>query len=131
MKNRTLFVALIVIGLATILAACKAPASAEDVYWEYWQACVDGDFAAAKLLLAEDAVVTAETLGVCAFTHDAINTIEAQQGNPAHTFSDDPEINTGEKVASLTWLDDQGNLAIVTLVAVDETWRINQANWSR
>jgi len=131
MKKRTLLFVLIIVGLATILAGCKAQTNAEEVYWQYWQACADGDFAAAGLLLAEDAVVTAETLGVCAFTHDAINTIEAQQGNPAHTFSSDPEINTSEKVASLTWVDDQGNLAIVTLVAADGDWKISQASWSR
>lgn len=131
MKNRTLLFTLIVVVLATILAGCKAQASPEEVYWQYWQACADGDFAAAKLLLAEDAVAVAEGLGVCAFTHDAINTIEAQQGNPAHTFSSDPQVNTSEKVTSLTWVDDQGSLAIVTLVAVDGTWRISQTSWSR
>lgn len=131
MKTRTLLFALFVVGLALILAGCKAQDQAEEVYWQYWQACTEGDFAAAKLLLAEDAVVTAETLGVCAFTHDAINTIEAQQGNPAHTFSSGPEINATEKVASLTWVDDQGNLAIVTLAAVDGTWKISHASWSR
>jgi hypothetical protein len=131
MKNRTFLIASIVLGLAFILAGCKPEATVEDIYWDYWQACADGDFAAAKLLLSADAIAVSETLGVCAFTHDAINTVEAQQGNPARAFSQDPEINTRESVASLTWIDDQGNLAIVTLVAVDGGWKINQANWSR
>ncbi len=131
MKNRTFLFALIVVGISLILAGCKPEASPDEIYWQYWQACADGDFSAAKLYLADDAVTTAETLGICAFTHDAINTIEAQQGNPARTFSQDPVLNASEKIASLTWIDDQGNLANVTLVAVDGIWKISETSWSR
>ena len=131
MKKRTFLFALLVIGLAVILVGCKSATTAEDIYWQYWQACVDGDFDAAKLLLSEDAVALADALGVCAFTHDAINTIEAQQGNPPRTFSQDPVVNATEKVTSLTWIDDQGNIATVTLVEVEGSWKIIEAKWSR
>ena len=130
MKNRTFLFALIIVGLSFTLAGCQSKDAPEAIYWQYWEACVDGNFDLAKELLTEDAVVIANTLGVCAFTHDAINTFEAQKGNPPRTFSQDPMVNTRDKITSISWFDDQGNLATVTLVEINGEWKVTEAFWS-
>lgn len=113
------------------MVSCRSKLTAEDTYWQYWDACTKGEFIQAKDFLTEEAVASATTLGVCAFTHDAINTIETQQGNPPRTFSQDPTVNEREGISSLTWVDDQGNLASVILVEVNGKWKVTEANWSR
>lgn len=132
MKNLPTFLTIITLFTALVLTmvGCRSKITAEDTYWLYWEACTKGEFIRAKDFLTEEAIASATTLGVCAFTHDAINTIETQQGNPLRTFSQDPTVNEREGIASLTWVDDQGNLASVILVNVDEAWKVTEANWS-
>lgn len=112
------------------MVACNPSRDAENTYWKYWDACTKGEFIQAKNFLTEEAIASATTLGVCAYTHDAINTIETQQGNPPRTFLQDPVVKEGEGIAFLTWIDDQGNLFTVTLVKVDGEWKITESNWS-
>jgi hypothetical protein len=130
MKNQHLVMVLVLAILALILAGCSPLSAPEKVYWQYWEACADGEFADAEQFLTEDARDTARTLGSCAFTHDAINTSEAQKGNPPRTFSQDPNVNIRGKIASITWIDDQGNIANVTLVQINEEWKVTEASWS-
>ena len=120
----------LIIG-AFILVSCGSPkVGAERVYWEYWEACSDGKFSDAELHLSPDAKNRSDAVGVCGYTHDAINIVEISRGNPARTFSKDPEVITQENSASLTWIDDQGNIALVSLLKIDDTWKILDAIWS-
>ena len=118
--------------LLTILSitGCTQKANPEDIYQEYYNDCVGGNFDSAKLHLEEKASEPSSTLGVCAFTHDAINTIEAQKGNPLRSFSQEPIVNTHENLSSITWIDDQGNLATVTLRLLEGEWKISNTTWS-
>jgi len=131
MKKQPFIFALAITLLVLLLAGCNPTPAPEDVYQQYWEACSQGKFTEAEVFLADNARETSTTLGVCAFTHDAINTLEAQKGNPARTFSGDPMINAHEKVTSITWFDDQGNIATVILVLIDGEWKVTEATWSR
>ena len=131
MKNKPLFIVLFITLLAILLAGCDSKTPAEKIYWEYFEACNRGDFTTAKNYVAENALNPESGLGVCAFTHDAINTYEAQSGNPARTFSQDPMVNANDKVTSITWIDDQGNIASIVLVDIDGEWKVTEATWSR
>jgi hypothetical protein len=130
MTNRLFTLLLTLMFLTILLAGCSQESKPEEVYWQYYEACSDGRFDDARQWLTETAVNTSRSLGVCAFTHDAINVSEAQKGNPLRTFSDDPTLNQQERLASLTWFDDQGNIASVVLVEVDGEWKVTEATWS-
>jgi hypothetical protein len=131
MKNKHLLLAFILITLAFLAAGCSSKTGPDDIYSQYWEACSEGKFRDAEEFIATNARDTTRTLGACAFTHDAINTIEIANGNPLRTFSDEPEVLTKGDLSSITWFDDQGNNATVVLVKVDETWKIIEATWSR
>jgi len=131
MKNKPPLLVIAIAILVTLLVGCSSKTTGEDVYWQYFDACTNGDFKTAELLLAENTRDSARSLGACAFTHDAINTFEAQRGNQPRTFSQDPMVDAREKVTSLTWIDDQGNLASVILVEIDGEWKVTEATWSR
>jgi len=130
MQNRYFILALSLVILSVLLAGCSQGNKPETVYWQYYEACSEGRFDDAKQNLADNAIETSRTLGVCAFTHDAINTSETQKGNPLRTFSKDPTMNEQGKIASLTWIDDQGNIASVILVLIEEEWKVTEATWS-
>jgi hypothetical protein len=130
LKNQHFVLVLVLAIFALTLAGCSSRSTPEKVYWQYWKACADGEFAAAEEFLTDDARDTARTLGSCAFTHDAINTSEAQKGNPPLTFSQDPNVNIRGEIASITWIDDQGNIANVVLVQINEEWKVTEASWS-
>ena len=131
MKNKPTLLVLSITLLVFLLAGCNSKSPAEEVYWQYFEACTDGDFTTAKNLVAENSLSSAGDLGTCAFTHDAINTYEAQSGNQPRTFSQDPMVNAKEKVTSITWIDDQGNIATVILVEINGEWKVTEATWSR
>ncbi|MFO8036599.1 MAG: hypothetical protein R6U57_08260 [Anaerolineales bacterium] len=120
--------------LSVFLAACGSnarPTEPDEIYWAYWEACSDQNLSEARTHLTEGAKQRAQTLGVCGFTHDAINTYEKNQGNPVRTFSEDPELYVEEEIASLTWIDDSGNLAMVVMVPENGEWKIQYSRWSK
>ena len=117
--------------LVFLLAGCQPKTPAEQAYWQYYEACNSGDFNAAQNFVAESSLNAMGTLGVCAFTHDAINTYEAQRGKPARTFSQDPEVQVHEQRASMTWVDDLGNLAIIQMSEINGEWKVTEATWSQ
>ncbi len=131
MEKQRLLIVFIMVILAFTATGCGLKSGPEDVYWQYWDVCSEGKFTEAEQFISDNARETARTLGVCAFTHDAINTIEAANGNPPRTFSEQPEVYTQDNSSSLTWFDDQGNFATVILVKVDDSWKIVEATWSR
>jgi hypothetical protein len=130
MKNKLLLYLLILAFMSIFLWGCNQGNTPEMAYWSYYDSCAEGKFDEAKELLTKNAVQTSEILGVCAFTHDAINTNEIKKGNPPRTFSEDPKINVSEKAASLIWLDDQGNIASVTLFLEAGEWKVADTTWS-
>jgi predicted small secreted protein len=131
MKKQLLIFALALTLLVLLLAGCNTTPGPEDVYQRYWEACSQGKFSQAEGFLADNAREISQSLGVCALTHDAINTLEAQKGNPPRTFSGEPLVNAREKATSITWFDDQGNIATVILVLIDGEWKVTEATWSR
>lgn len=131
MKKESFLLMFILILGAAFLAGCSSEdLGPEEVYSEYWDACSNGGITRAENYLSEKAKEKAQLFGVCGFTHDAINVVEAAQGNPARTFSTDPKLGITENVATLTWVDDQGNLAIVFFALENGEWKINDARWS-
>ncbi len=131
MKKRILVFALLLFALTFTLAACGGQSDPYDVYTQYQKACSDGQFLEAEKLLEATAQDRARILGVCGFTHDAINTAEIANGLPERTYSAEPEVTTDDRMASIVWYDDQGNIATVILVNVDGEWKITDAIWSR
>lgn len=130
MQNRH-FILVFTLAILTIaVTGCSQQSGPEEIYWQYWEACSNGEFNDAALFLSENARESSRQLGACGFTHDAINTIEAQKGNPLRTFSQDPQVNVQEKAASITWFDDQGNIATVILVLIEDEWKVTEATWS-
>jgi len=130
MRIRYIYLLFITILATLLISGCSQIEEPEEIYQEYYEACKEGNFTDAKLLLDENALETSRKLGACAFTHDAINTIEVQKGNPVRTFNQDPTVTTNEKRSSILWLDDQGNIATVTLTLVDGLWKISNTTWS-
>jgi len=130
MRNRYIYLLTMAVLTALFIAGCSQRAEPEEIYQDYYKACKEGKFTDAKLLLDENAFETSRKLGACAFTHDAINTIEVQKGNPMRTFNQEPTVTTHEKKSSITWLDDQGNIATVTLSLIDGQWKITNTIWS-
>lgn len=130
-KRQLKFVLLFILGLlAPLSSGCDQQTKPEKYYQKYYEACAQGKFDEAASYLAENARETSSTLGSCAYTHDAINTIEAQKGNPPLTFTQDPLVKIQETTAYMTWFDDQGNTALVSLILVDGEWKITDAIWS-
>ena len=141
MRIRYIYLLFIAILTALLISGCSQIAEPEEIYHEYYKgcdvvistmqsACKEGKFNDAKLLLDVNALETSRKLGACAFTHDAINTIEVQKGNPVRTFNQDPTVTKNDKRASILWLDDQGNIVAVTLALVDGHWKISNTTWS-
>lgn len=131
MKIQHISWALILMVFAFLAAGCSSTPGPEEIYWQYWDACTAGRFSEAEKFLSESSSQAAISLGSCAFTHDAINTVEAANGNPPRTFSEDPEVTTKDDNSMLSWFDDQGNIAIVILRKENDTWKIVEATWSK
>ncbi|MFO7943050.1 MAG: hypothetical protein R6U51_01940 [Anaerolineales bacterium] len=137
MKKKILLIVSISMALALALTACGSQTETtdltepDDVYWAYFEACSSQNPSQAEIHLTESAKQKAQTFGVCGFTHDSINTYEKKQGNPAWSFPEDPEVTVNEEAASLTWVDDKGNLAIVILFAENGKWKIQESRWSK
>lgn len=133
MKNRFSKILLIFAVFVLLLAACRSTGDQlgpDETYWAYYEACENGRFGEAELLLTEDAQDQKATVGICGFTHDAINEYERANGRPARTFSEEPELMNEEDRAVMTWFDDQGNIANVILVKSDDSWKIAHTVWS-
>ena len=130
MRNRYITILSLAVMAFILLVGCSQRAEPEEIYQDYYKACKNGNFNDAKLLLDENAFETSRKLGACAFTHDAINTVEVQKGYPVRTFTQEPTVTTHEKKSSITWLDDQGSIATVTLLLVDGQWKISNTTWS-
>jgi len=137
MKKKILLIVSISTVLTLALTACGSQRETadltkpDDVYWAYFEACASQNPSQARVHLTESAKQIAQTLGVCSFTHDAINVVEQNQGNPAWSFPEDPEVIVNEEAASLTWVDEKGNLAIVILVDENGKWKIKESRWSK
>ncbi len=133
--KKQLIAPIVLIALLAILATgCKSKETGPlEAYQAYWEACEASQFATAKQYLAEEAQAKTDALGICGFTHDAINTILAASGDELRTFSEAPEVSIQEDfgTAGITWFDDQGNIAQVALVKVDGNWKIIESQWSR
>ena len=133
MINRFSLILLLSISIIFLLAACQSAETEEgpdDVYWEYYEACINGKYDTAEKLLDDLAKSQIDIIGVCGYTHDAINRIQIERGGTERTFSDDPTLDVRENRAVLTWIDDQGNLAIINLVKVGNEWKVSSAVWS-
>jgi len=130
-KNHSVILFIAMSILALTLVGCGPKSDPEDVYWQYWKACSNGDFIAAEKFLEEAARDKAKTLGACGFAHDAINTVELANGRPDRVFEDDPEVSVIDNSASLTWFDTQGNLANVILIEIEGEWKLTEATWSK
>jgi hypothetical protein len=137
MKKKTLLIFSISMALTLALTACGSQEETvdltepDDVYWAYFEACESQNLSQARVHLTESAKQRAQTLGVCSFTHDAINVVEQNQGNPVRTFSEDPELNVEDENASLTWIDDSGNLAFVVMAKENGEWKVMETHWSK
>jgi len=131
MKIQHILWVLILLVIAFLAAGCSSTPGPEEVYWQYWDACTEGKFAQAERFLSKNAAQAAISLGKCAFTHDAINTVEAAQGNPPRTFSEEPEVTIKENNGMISWFDDQGNIAVVMMAKEDDSWKIVEATWSK
>ena len=131
MKNRLSLILFISILLVLLLSACQSneegPAAA---YWGYFEACDNGKYESARLFLDEEAKLQIDSIGVCGFTHDSINRYEAERGGTERTFSEEPVLEVEENNAVMTWVDDQGKVAIVQLIKTGDGWKIVQTMWS-
>lgn len=131
MNTRLAKIHVTAILLVLLLGACRSAAGGpEEAYWGYYDACASNQFQTAEEFLHEDAAVQIPAVGVCGFTHDAINRYEAARGGTERTFSEDPVLDSDDNNAALSWIDDQGNLAIVQLVNTSDGWKVFQATWS-
>jgi hypothetical protein len=129
------FVLTLLLALLTlfVLVGCRSGGSEEGpagAYWGYYEACENGEYDTAEGYLAEEAQSQIETIGVCGFTHDAINRVAAERGMAERTFSDEPQVDVQENSASITWIDDSGNLAIVSLTKDVGGWKVSRTIWS-
>lgn len=133
MKNRLSMILLIVILLALLLAACQSPETQDgpaEAYWAYYEHCVNKQFDSAEKYLDEEARAQIRAIGVCGFTHDAINRVEAERGGTQRNFSDDPVTEISDNSAVMNWVDDQGYLASVYLVKTEDGWKVAYTVWS-
>ena len=133
MKNRLSKILLIAVLLLLLLAACQSSEKEEgpaDAYWSYYEHCVNKQFDSAEKYLDEEAKAQIQAVGVCGFTHDAINRIEAERGGTARVFSDDPVTEINGNSAVMRWIDDQGYLASVYFVETEDGWKVVYTVWS-
>lgn len=133
MKIRFSKILLIVALFILLLTACQsaeAEMGPDETYWAYYEACESGRFGEAELLLSEDARAQKATIGICGFAHDAINEYERANGRPERTFTEEPELTVNEDNAAMVWFDDQGNIANVILVQLEDGWKIARTVWS-
>lgn len=135
MQNRISKILLLLILMLLSLAACQSQSAETEegptaAYWGYYEACENGKYDSAESLLAEAAKAQIDAVGVCGFTHDAINRVDAGSSGMERTFTDDPVLDTSGKRAVMTWIDDQGNLAIVNLIKDAEGWKVAYTIWS-
>ena len=133
MKNHFSKSLLIFTLLMLLLTACQSQNSnkeADEIYWEYYQACEDGNYETAKEFITEEAMEQSASVGVCGFTHDAINDYLIARGEAERTFSQEPSFSNEGNRAVMTWIDDQGNLANVFLNKTEDGWKISDALWS-
>jgi hypothetical protein len=133
MKNKIQKILAIAFILVLLLAACQSaeteqgPAEAYESYYEY---CQTAQYELAEGYLSEEARAQVAVIGVCGFTHDAINQIEAERGGVERVFSDDPEILINENSAVMTWIGEQGYLAIIRLFNIEDGWKVVDTTWS-
>ena len=133
MKNRLSMIVLIAILLALLLVACQSPETEEgpaEAYWIYYEHCVNNRFDSAEKYLNEEARAQIRSIGVCGFTHDTINRVEAERGGTQRNFSDDPVTEISDNSAVMNWIDDQGYLASVYLVKTEDGWKVAYTVWS-
>lgn len=133
-KNKFILLILILMLIIPILTACKGEEAPKDdpasAYWAYYAACQERKFETARSYLTEDAQQRATSTGVCSFTHDAVNEFQPLPDGSDRTFSADPEVIVEEDKAAMTWLDDQGNVALILLRHTDTGWKITEITWS-
>jgi len=116
-----------------VLTACQSQKSkkeADEIYWEYYQACEDGKYETAEEFITEEAKEKSASVGVCGFTHDAINDYLIARGEAERTFSQEPTVSGSGNRTVISWIDDQGNLANVFLNKTEDGWKISDALWS-
>ena len=134
MKNRLSKILLIAILLLLLLAACQSTETEQgpaDAYQAYYEACENRKYGTAELYLDEEAQAQIGAIGVCGFTHDAINRYESERGGTQRTFSEDPIVDVDGNSAVMSWVDDQGNLAIVHLIKTGDGWKVAYTVWSK
>ena len=124
----------LILALATILLAACKPAEAsqtpDEVYWEYYNACEAGQYETAEKLLSENARQRVAAVGVCGFTHDAINDYEISRGGTIRNFLEEPELAIEDDQAVMSWIDDTGNIANVFMIETDDGWKVSESLWS-
>jgi len=133
MKNHLLKVLLISIFLVLSLVACQSAEPEEgpaESYWSYYEYCENKQFETAERYLDEEARAQKAAIGVCGFTHDAINRYEAERGGTERTFSEEPVTEISENSAVMSWVDEQGYLAIVHLIKTEDGWKVANTVWS-
>jgi hypothetical protein len=130
MRNSTSKILLVALLFILLLSACQSAKNPDEVYWEYYEACQENRFEDAETFLTEEAQAQRATVGVCGFTHDAINDYLIERGQPTRTFSNEPELTAQEVRASLVWIDDTGNIASVTLLKTEDGWKVAESIWS-
>ena len=133
MKNRLSKILLFSLLLVLLLAACQSSQPEEgpaEAYWAYYEYCENKEYEAAEKYLNEESRAQIGAIGVCGFTHDAINRIEAERNGTQRVFSDNPETDINENSAVMSWVDDQGYLAIVHLVKTEDGWKVAYTVWS-
>jgi hypothetical protein len=119
--------------LVLLLTACQGMQSEQgptEAYQSYYEHCQSEQYELAEGYLSEDARTQVAVIGVCGFTHDAINRIEAERGGIQRVFSEDPEFEINEDSAVMSWIDDQGYLAIVHLLNTEDGWKVAYTVWS-
>ena len=122
---------LLALLLVLALAACQSDESRpEAAYQAYYQACEESKYDSAAEYLTDEAQKRIDSIGVCGFTHDAINRYEVARGGTERVFAEEPVVDSDETNAAITWIDDQGKIAIVQLMKTGGGWKIKQTVWS-
>jgi hypothetical protein len=133
MKTQFSKIPLILTLLIILLAGCKSAeteAGPDETYWKYYEACEVGQYETAVKYLTEDARDRVAAIGACGFTHDAINEYELSRGGTERIFSEDPELTINGNVAAMSWFDNTGNIANVSLIKTEDGWKISESLWS-
>ena len=133
MKVHLSKVLLIAIFLGLWLTACQSAETEEgpaDAYWGYYESCENGKYETARNYLDDQAKMQIDAVGVCGLTHDAVNRYVAESGGTERTFSEEPVLEVIEDRAIMSWLDDQGNMALVYLIKMEDGWKVADTIWS-